>query len=440
MRCNKAWAAMQLSNRGHLLSLSLSGIAAATALLAASPALAATYRVGPGKPYASLDDVAPLLAPGDVVEVQGGATYAGNVAFDNPGTAAKKITIRGVQVGGRRPVLQGGSNTVAFNGDHYVFEGFEVTGGAKVCLFHHADDITVRDTVVHDCDGHGILGADEDSGSLTLDYVEVYGCGSGETRHQVYVATDEYTHPGSVFRMQHCFVHHGNGGNNVKSRAERNEVYYNWIEGAAYHEIELIGPDGQDPELAREDSDVVGNVFVKTGDWNVARVGGDGTGETFGRYRFVNNTFLLTPDARAVFNMFDGVESVEMHNNVFARMGGGAVKIYRDSEASWAEGRAIIAGSGNWVPSGSEAVPAQWTATRSGADPRFVNLDALDLRPASNSPLVNAGLAPASPSGHAFPRALGAPQFAPPPGEAEDRGDALARHAVGAIDIGAFER
>jgi len=37
-------------------------------------------------------------------------------------------------------------------------------------------------------------------------------------------------------------VHDGNGGNGVKSRAERNEIYYNWIEGSLYHELELIGP------------------------------------------------------------------------------------------------------------------------------------------------------------------------------------------------------
>lgn len=66
--------------------------------------------------------------------------------------------------------------------------------------------------------------------------------------------------------------HHSNGGNNVKSRAERNEIYYNWIEDAYYHELELIGPDpggapdGWSEELKREDSDVVGNVLRKTND------------------------------------------------------------------------------------------------------------------------------------------------------------------------------
>jgi len=430
---------MQLFNRGRFLTLSLSGLGAAAVLLASSSALAATYKVGPSKPYASLDEVAPLLEPGDVVEVDGGATYAGDVDFDNPGTAAQKITIRGIPVNGQRPVLEGGARTVAFNGDHYVFEGFEVTGGTNVCVFHHADDITLRDMEVHDCPGHGVLGADEDSGSLLMEYVEVYGCGSGDTKHQIYIATDEYAHPGSVFRMQHSFVHHGNGGNNVKSRAERNEIYYNWIEGAYYHEIELIGPDGQDPELAREDSDVVGNVFVKTGEWYVARIGGDGTGETFGRYRFANNTFLLAPGDSTAIRMFDGIESVEMHNNAFYRLGGGGVSVYTDGSASWATGQPVIAGVNNWIPSGSEAVPAQWAGTRSGSNPGFVDVDALDLRPSSGSALVNAGGTPVSPSGHSFSAPLAAPKFMPPAGESAGTGSAAPRTPSGKIDIGAYE-
>jgi hypothetical protein len=95
------------------------------------------------------------------------------------------------------------------------------------------------------------------------------------------MATDELAHPGSVFRMIGCWIHDANGGNNVKSRAERNG-----IEGAYYHELELIGPDpaGGVPEAtAREDSDVVGNVFVKRGAneaFAVVRFGGDGTGQS----------------------------------------------------------------------------------------------------------------------------------------------------------------
>jgi hypothetical protein len=71
------------------------------------------------------------------------------------------------------------------------------------------------------------------------------------------------------------------GGNAVKTRAQRNEIYYNWIEGSQYPELSLIGPDWSEVDgggypdggsvppnctlqnsrdsLVREDSDVVGS-------------------------------------------------------------------------------------------------------------------------------------------------------------------------------------
>ncbi|WP_437600491.1 right-handed parallel beta-helix repeat-containing protein [Sorangium sp. So ce590] len=431
---------MQQLNTRHLVTLSLvaPGIGLSV-LLAASPASAATYEVGRGKPYSSLAEVAPRLVAGDVVEVQGDATYPGDLIFKKSGTEAQKITIRGVRVNGRRPVLSGGTNTVVFGGNHYTFEGFEITRGANRCVFNRAHDVTIRDAVVHDCPGHGILGADSESGSFTLEYVEVYACGSGDTRHPIYIATDEETRLGSVFRMRHCYVHDSNGGNNVKSRAERNEIYYNWIEGAKYHEIELIGPDGQDEGLAREDSDVVGNVFRKTNQNFVARVGGDGTGQTFGRFRFVNNTFLLAPGSRPAIRMFDGIESVEMSNNVFYRLGGGGVEVYVDRSASWVTGAALLAGANNWVPTGSSAIPAAWTGTLQGADPGFADIGSMDLRPSAGSPLIDAGARwTPSPAGHPFPNPLAAPRFTPAKSVRAASG-APQRPTTGAIDIGAYE-
>jgi MYXO-CTERM domain-containing protein len=237
--------------------------------------------------------------------------------------------------------------------------------------------------------------------------------------------------------MQHCFVHDGKGGNNVKTRAERNEIYYNWIEGALYHELELIGPDGQDPSLAREDSDVVGNVFRKTGTSFVTRIGGDGTGDTSGRYRFVNNTFVLAAGSASAFRLFDQVESVEMHNNVFLRAGGGGVKVIQDADVSWVTGSAIVGGSNNWVPMGSETVPASWANTIVGNDP---GVEAGGFGPSAASPLVDAGVgATTSPPGYAFPSPLAMPAFLPPSGAIEGLGAAVPRPVVGTIDVGAYE-
>ena len=100
---------------------------------------------------------------------------------------------------------------------------------------------------------------------MTLEYSEVTRAGNGSSQHGIYMTTDQNAHPGSVFRMRHCWVHDMNGGNAVKSRAERNEIHFNWLEGTLYHLLELIGPDEgavTPPPGIREDSDVVGNVLV----------------------------------------------------------------------------------------------------------------------------------------------------------------------------------
>jgi len=417
---------------------------------------ATNYAVGPDKQYKKLQDVVSLLKPGDTVFVDGNTTYTGGVLFSNAGAEASPIVIKGIRINGKRPVISGGTNTVHFSSDwpytngadNYLFEGFEITGGATRGIFHQAGNLYIRDVAVHGCPQHGILGADQGSGSCVMEYVEVYNCGAGDSRHQIYMATDEVNRPGSLFRMQHCYIHDATGGNNVKSRAERNEIYYNWIEGAYYHELELIGPDPGGapdtwtPRLKREDSDIVGNVLMKRRtaagndtNFSVTRIGGDATGESHGRYRFVNNTIIC--GTGSVFRMFDSLESVEMHNNVFYRTGG-SVNIMRTIDASWVGGTAVIAGTNNWVYQGASNIPAPWTGTVTGTNPGFTNLAQNDLRPATGSPLINTGAGSVqSAPGYDFPKPLFPPQFRPP---IHSAGSApIARQIIQTIDIGAFE-
>lgn len=402
-------------------------------------ASADTYQVGPSRDFTSLQEVADSLAPGDVVELDGDTEYEGGVLLEAAGTAEQPIIIRGIPVNGNRPRLSGGNNTLEVGGDHYVIEGLDLTGGTSRCFFHRADDVTFRDSVVHDCPQHGILGADEGSGSLLLEFVEVHHCGSDTQRHQIYMTTDQNAHPGSVFRMQHCYVHDANGGNNVKSRAERNEIYCNWVEGALYHELELIGPDdGIGTGGLREDSDVVGNALIKTNaDSYVVRFGGDGTGETLGRYRFVNNTVLTQPNGSAVFRLFDGLQSVEMHNNVFFGLDGGSVDLVRTAEAAWTDGQQI-SGSYNWVGEGAANVPEEWTNTLTGSDPGFTDLEGWNLTPTEGSPLSNAGTDQTSDDwDYAVPSPWPLPNCVPP---ARSVGSApRSRQVSGAVDIGAYE-
>jgi hypothetical protein len=257
------------------------------------------------------------------------------------------------------------------------------------------------------------------------------------------MATDETAYPGSVFRMRHCYVHDGNGGNNVKSRAERNEIYYNWIEGAYYHEVELIGPDGQDETLAREDSDVVGNVLYQgypTRSHYAVRIGGDGTGQTKGRYRFLGNTLVLgNATTSAAFRLFDGIESLELNDNAVYRQGGGPVTFLRDAEAAWTHGQQI-AGKANWVTLGSNSIPSGLTYTRQANSPGFADVAGRDVRLTSTSPLRNTGTGVLGVvTAYPFPSPLLEAVKQPPLHQLLPLDGALTRVPVSTLDIGAFE-
>lgn len=419
----------------------------------ATPSFAATYPVGPGRPHATLQALlaAVTLQPGDIVEVDPGS-YPGGVILTRSGSAAQPIIIRGLRDSqGNRPLLSGGSNTFEFRrADHVVLQGLAFTGGTSRCVFVHARDVVLRDLLVRDCSGQGILAADQNTGNLTLEYSEIRNSGNGSSQHALYVQSDEVSHPGSVFRMRFNYVHHGTGGNLLKSRHERNEIHYNWFEGAWFHELELIGPDpnhqlpGWTPGMVREDSEVLGNVIVHSSPLNafgaVMRFGGDATGESHGRYRVVNNTFIISGSATpaTVFRLFDGLESVEAHNNVIWRSSPGELRIERTVEAVWAAGSRRVAGSNNWINAGANLVPAEWTGTLSGLTPAFLDAAAHDYRPAPGSPLLAAGNAsPTSPPAWPFPSPTLLPQFLPPIRSWQAPGTATPRPAQTPPTLGA---
>ncbi len=440
---------------------------AAIALSSSSIAAARTYTVGPaGRDYTQLSAVFVNnnLAPGDIVEVDGGAIYGSVlVGEDDGGAPGNPVIIRWKRTAGAtRPMLQGGAHTIKFQrSNHVVFEGFELRGGSNSCLFSEAHDVTVRDAVIHACPGHGVLGADRNSGSFTLEYSEIYDAGSGSTRHPIYMQSDEIAYPGSVFRMRFNYVHDGNGGNLLKSRHERSEIHFNWFEGATYQEIELIGPDcetqasGWTRATRREDAELVGNVIVHTSAWpNAIRVGGDLNGASDGRVRLVGNTIVFnSPGTRTAVYVQLGVGSVEMHNNVIHQTGNWAPAILRENTTAdapvcapfvtqpWSGARSVF-GTRNWVQNDATLVPQEWTGTVRGADPGFRNAVQRDFRPLPASPLRNAGAnRPPSPAAFPMPWALPAQLYDPPLRAKLAMGDQRARLPQGyfTVDIGALE-
>ncbi len=450
MRSKQSFTLRLSSQRGTgrvVARMVAAGVVAGLVGLIPTLAHAAKIQVGPTRTFKTLHDVK-TIAAGDVIEVDGNVTYPGGVYIRASGTAAAPVTIRGVKVNGVRPKVSGSGAAggpveglgFTVRADNVIVEGFDITASTSACFLHKGHNVTLRDSVVHDCPSHGLLSADDESGSLTLDTVEFHHSGQGDKRHQIYVAADETTHPGSVFRMQNCYVHDGNGGNNVKSRAERNEIRYNWIEGAYYHSIELIGPDAGEITAPREDGEVVGNVVIGNGSqkWHLVRIGGDEEEtSTRGRYRFVNNTFVVQDKAASVIRIAFEAATLEFYNNVLYRSTGTGTTPFLGIGDQ--VGTTVYLGGTNWVGAGFSGIPAAITGTITGTDPGFENTAGKDFRLKSTSALIDKGTdAPATIASSPFPSPLAAPLFSPA-SSLVVYGSALARPVSGKRDIGAYE-
>ncbi len=257
-----------------------------------------------------------------------------------------------------------------------MFEGFEVTGGSSSCIFSEAHNATVRDVYVHDCPSHGILGADQNSGSFTLEYSEIARSGQGDRRHAIYMQSDEVTYPDTVFRMRYNYVHSATGGVLVRVRHQRAEIHYNWIEGSDLHEVELIGPDcetqkaGWTADLRREDAELVGNVIVHRStsrSGNALRIGGDLNGRNQGRTRLVNNTILMdrSGTANAVLVQL-GQGSLEMHNNVDLPAGVRQRAEHRARESREQRRHAVLRAA---EPASPGPMAARWPVPTTGCRP-----------------------------------------------------------------------
>jgi hypothetical protein len=155
----------------------------------------------------------------------------------------------------------------------------------------------------------------------------------------------------------------------------------------------------------------------------------------------VNNTIVFSAGWNTkmpAFKLKNAAENVEMHNNVFYRVGNGPVSLM-DASGLFPGTKCAIAGSNNAVPARSAVVPREWTATRTITGSPFVDAAVFDFTPLPNGPLSGTGsTAPASPPEFPFPSSLKLPQFMPPRREALLGNKPIARSISGAIDIGAF--
>jgi hypothetical protein len=459
--------------------------------------------------YPSLQALVNDLHAGDIVDVYASAQAYPAVRIDAQGTASKPILLRGVSIAGKRPVISGGllkatgySALDVRGATYFTMDGFEVTNGIhrlkadgtldetpyvseasgmKQCVRLEGEHVTLRNFYVHGCPNHGILGADEGNGVLHLDAVEVTSSGCyfaneaklakvcGNVKHPVYVATDPEI-AGSRLRITNSFLHANVGGESIKSRAHRLELYHNWILTEGPQEVRALGAFGhdadveaslQDPVLA----DIVGNVVVVNGHLpevnSVFRLGGDrylsaNHADSYGRFRLVGNTIVVSGSlgtaANPLIRFYGRLEGLMAHNNVVhvADRTDGKVLLMLEpkdpDEQSWVAtaapaGKARVLLSHNHLPKDSlvlsgrdrqapfgmeEAAPAgyawsNWlqpdTRPFAGVVSNLSTLSAQQLRLAPGSPLRGAGTLdtnrarhPADPATpYAMPQAMGLP-------------------------------
>ena len=338
------------------------GVTAAFRITTTAQPLQANKRVGGSSPtHANLATAVASLQAGDVLDIAPGTH--GAVVFDSAGRPDAPIIVRGVaDAQGQRPLIQGAvaNTTVLLAGSHHlVLDNLVISnGGASTgsCVRNVAHQVVLQRVKVQACANHGILGADE-GGSLTLDRVEVTGAGCSPSRgmvcdganekHPVYVATHPRLFPNAALRIVDSLFRANRSGETIKSRAQRVEIRGSWIEstGDGFRALGLYGYDGERASLAEPiHHDVVGNVLVvRDRASSVARFGGDGTGDTFGRTRFVANTVLVDASVaanRPLLQLSFGLEAFIAHNNIFAVVGARVplnTLVLETANLSWAD-------------------------------------------------------------------------------------------------------
>ena len=372
--------------------------AALTALMLSGLASAATLSVGPGKTYATPCRAFAAAGNGDIVEIDASGVYNGDVC----GIYPSNLTIRGVN--GRPKINANGANamgkgTWVVSGSNTVIENVEMFGarvadrnGAAIRLdgYH----LTLRGSYLHDNE-NGILTNNDGVSNIVIENSEFASNGYGDGySHNLYIGRVNSL----VFR--NSYSHDARIGHNLKSRANTNTIVYSRFSSSVNrpsYEIDL-------PNAGT--SYIIGNVIQQPASHDnpgMLAYGMEGATNTGKDLYVINNTFINDDSSRGTFIMTGGTVAVPvlMQNNLFV---------------------------------GTGTVNTQGNATdrtnHRTLSPSFVDRANYDLRPASGSPVINAGsVAGSSASGLSL---LASSQYKHVAGSET-------RTLAGAIDIGAYE-
>jgi hypothetical protein len=283
-------------------------------ILVSGFAWAANLEVGPGKPFARIEEANAKAQPGDVILVYpraGGQPYEKTAVY----VRQKNLTFRAVPGEGSRWVRISGKGfdysgrgstpraIFQFNpgADGCVLEGFELTeahnashNGAGVRI-NQANRVTVRNCSIHDND-MGIMSNGDGTPTAGVDqrieHCEIHHNGDRSDpgfNHNLYLG-------GTSVTLSFCEIHNSLTGHNVKSRAHHTRVQYCYVHHSANREFDLV--DSEATVWPESHAVLVGNLIVKDpqsrGNRTVIHFGQDGGKDHNGRLYLVFNT-IVTP-------------------------------------------------------------------------------------------------------------------------------------------------
>lgn len=422
-------------------------IAALLFLSTAPMARAATYEVGPGKPYATPSAVPwESLLPGDLVLIYWQSTpYRDKWVICRQGTATAPIVVRGVAgPGGERPVIDGNGAVTRLALDYWgeqravikiggasipsdlmpryiVVEGLEVRSGrppyaftddggsagsyvnnAAAIWIEKGEHITVRGNVLRDS-GNGLFVSSAEpniSRNILIESNHIFDNGNANSlyEHNTYTEALGITYQFNRFGPLRA----GALGNNLKDRSAGLVVRYNWIEGGN-RQLDLVETDSLtiQNDLSYRSTFVYGNVLIEpdaAGNRQIAHYGGDnGTTAKYrkGRLYFYQNTLVSTrTDRTTLFRLSTNDERADVRNNIFYPAG------HSGTNLSLLDATGVLDLSHNWFKAGyvgafgglQGSINDDGTSVI-GTTPGFIGEGSQDFRLTMTSDAVNEGAA-----------------------------------------------
>lgn len=279
---------------------------------------ATTFPVGPSQTYTAPSAVAALVQDGDTVLIDAG-TYTGDVAVWTKNNLLLRgvggmahLKANGASAQGKAIwVIQGANTTV----EYIEFSGCSVPDDNGAGIRQEGEGLTVRNCYFHD-NQEGILAGNSPNSDILIEYSHFARNGAGDGfSHNIYINHIR------TFTLQYCYVHDTPVGNNVKSRANTNFIYYNRImdedDGTSSYLVDL--PNGGRCFL-------LGNV-MQQGEFATNSIavafGQEGLSNPQQAFFAVHNTIVNqknSPNA-TFFKINENPDSVWLINNVLAGLG-----------------------------------------------------------------------------------------------------------------------